>query len=226
MASLREISLESFFITGTDTGVGKTFVTCALLRKAARQGFTAIGMKPVAAGGQGDVDQLIAASNICAPHELINPYGFSAVVSPHLAAASTGRAIHIPTLCEAYRQLTALAQIVLVEGVGGFLVPLSNDSDTGDMAVALNLPVILVVGLRLGCLNHALLTCEAIRARGLTLAGWIANPVDPAMNNREENIQTLKARITAPQLMHPAVEYPPLSKEITSCQTSCLASPI
>lgn len=202
--------MESFFITGTDTGVGKTFVTCALLREAADQGFTAIGMKPVAAGGQGDVDQLIAASNVCAPQAWVNPYGFQAAIAPHLAAALEGHRIHIPTVCDAYHQLASLADVVLVEGVGGFLVPLSDETDTGDLAVALNLPVILVVGLRLGCLNHALLTVEAIRARGLTLAGWIANPIDPTMSYVQENIQMLASKIAAPQLH--ALESVPLSK--------------
>jgi len=209
LASSGEISLESFFITGTDTGVGKTFVTCALLREAAHQGFTAIGMKPVSAGGQDDVDQLIAASNVCAPHDLINPCGFSSPIAPHLAAASEESHISIPLLCDAYRQLSTRADIVLVEGIGGFLVPLSDKSDTGDLAVALNLPVILVVGLRLGCLNHALLTCEAIRARGLKLAAWVANvanPIDPTFSHTNENIQTLESRITAPRLTLHAVE--------------------
>ncbi|WIM06671.1 MAG: dethiobiotin synthase [Candidatus Nitricoxidivorans perseverans] len=196
---------QAFFIAGTDTGVGKTFVTCALLHLARGRGLAAAGMKPVAAGVDAggrneDVERLIAASSFAAPCELVNPYGFAAPVAPHLAAADEGRRIDIEVIANASRRLAERADLLLVEGVGGFRVPLGDDLDTADLAVRLGLPVILVVGLRLGCLNHALLTAEAIAARGLPFAGWIANVIDPGMARREENIAALEERLKAPLL--------------------------
>ncbi|MBI5786840.1 MAG: dethiobiotin synthase [Rhodocyclales bacterium] len=196
---------QAYFVTGTDTEVGKTFATCALLHAARRQGLQALGMKPVAAGVDGngrneDVEQLIAASSIAAPRELVNPYCFEAPVAPHIAAAVAGCRIDLNRIAAAARDLAANADLLLIEGVGGFRVPLGDEVDTADLTVRLNLPVILVVGLRLGCLNHALLTAEAIRSRGLELAGWIANGIDPDMPWPEENITALKERLTAPLL--------------------------
>lgn len=196
---------QAYFVTGTDTEVGKTFATCALLHAARTQGLQALGMKPVAAGIDGngrneDVERLIAASSIAAPRELVNPYCFDAAVAPHIAAAIEGRSIDPHRIAAAARDLAAGADLLLIEGVGGFRVPLGDDVDTADLAVRLGLPVILVVGLRLGCLNHALLTSEAIRSRGLKLAGWIANSIDPDMPWPEENITALKERIAAPLL--------------------------
>ncbi|MDP2809075.1 MAG: dethiobiotin synthase [Rhodocyclaceae bacterium] len=206
--------MHGYFVTGTDTGVGKTFVTCALLHAARAAGLAAVGMKPVAAGvdSQGrneDVERLIAAGSFAAPRELVNPHCFAAPVAPHIAAAREGRAIDLTAIRDAFERLSAQADLVLVEGVGGFLVPLDGKHDTGDLAVRLNLPVILVVGLRLGCLNHALLTAEAIRARGLALSGWVANGIDPAMACREENIAALEERLDAPLLgTLPTLEQP------------------
>ena len=196
---------QAYFVTGTDTEVGKTFATCALLHSARQQGLQALGMKPIAAGVDGngcneDVERLITASSIAAPRELVNPYCFDAPVAPHIAAAVEGRSIDPNRIAAAARDLTAGADLLLVEGVGGFRVPLGDDFDTADLAERLALPVILVVGLRLGCLNHALLTTEAIRSRGLKLAGWIANGIDPDMPWPEENITALKERIAAPLL--------------------------
>lgn len=196
---------QAYFVTGTDTEVGKTFATCALLCLAGAQGLRALGMKPIAAGvdhsGRNeDVEQLIAASSLKAPRELVNPYCFEAPVAPHIAAAIEGRSIDTNRIAAAARDLAADADLLLVEGVGGFRVPLSDDVDTADLAQRLGLPVILVVGLRLGCLNHALLTAEAIRSRGLKLAGWIANGIDPDLPWPEENITALKERIAAPLL--------------------------
>ncbi|MBI4995584.1 MAG: dethiobiotin synthase [Rhodocyclales bacterium] len=196
---------QAYFVTGTDTGVGKTFATCALLHAGRKQGLQVLGMKPVAAGvddhgRNDDVERLIAASSIAAPRELVNPYCFDAAAAPHIAAAVEGRSIDPQHIAAAARDLAAGADLLLVEGVGGFRVPLGHDVDTADLAVRLGLPVILVVGLRLGCLNHALLTSEAIRSRGLKLAGWIANDIDPAMPWREENIAALRERISAPLL--------------------------
>lgn len=196
---------QAYFVTGTDTEVGKTFATCALLHAARQQGLRALGMKPVAAGVDGkgrneDVERLIAASSIAAPRELVNPYCFDAPVAPHIAAAVEGRSIDPNRIAAAARDLAAGADLLLVEGVGGFRVPLGDDFDTADLAERLALPLILVVGLRLGCLNHALLTTEAIRSRGLKLTGWIANGIDPDMPWPEENITALKERIAAPLL--------------------------
>ncbi len=207
-------SAPAWFITGTDTEVGKTFATCALLLSLKRRGQRAVGMKPVAAGTDADgknddVERINAASGIAAPSELITPYLFQPAIAPHIAAAEAGVAIDIDHIVAAFEQLRPLADVVLVEGVGGFCVPLDERSDTADLAERLGLPVILVVGMRLGCINHALLTCQAIAARGLKLAGWIANHIDPAMSRFEENLAALCARIDAPLLgVIPAASSP------------------
>jgi dethiobiotin synthetase len=195
----------AWFITGTDTEIGKTFVACALLHACRHAGLTAIAMKPVAAGcdEQGrneDVERLLAASSMQAPRALVNPYGFRAAIAPHIAAAEEGRTIELPPIAAALAQLQTMADAVLVEGVGGFCVPLGRTFDTADLAVMLNLPVILVVGMRLGCINHALLTQQAIAACGLPLAGWVANCIDPAMSRCNENLAALQARLAAPLL--------------------------
>ena len=196
---------ETYFVTGTDTEVGKTYATCVLLHAARGAGRTALGMKPIAAGVDArgrneDVERLIAASSITAPRELVNPYCFAAPVAPHIAAAAAGVSVNATRIAAAARDLAAEADLLLIEGVGGFIVPLGDDFDTADLAAHLDVGVILVVGLRLGCLNHALLTAEAIRKRGLLLAGWIANCIDPDMAWPEENITALKERLPAPLL--------------------------
>lgn len=196
---------EAYFITGTDTEVGKTFATCTLLHAARQKGFRAIGMKPVAAGvdhngRNDDVERLIAASSFAAPRELVNPYCFDAPVAPHIGSAIEGRPIELERIAAAARDLAGEADILLVEGVGGFCVPLGEHIDSADLAERLDYSIILVVGLRLGCINHALLTAEAIRSRGLMLAGWIANCIDPEMICPEENITALKDRLPAPLL--------------------------
>ena len=195
----------AYFLTGTDTEIGKTFTACALLHAARAAGFAAAGLKPVAAGVDAngrneDVDSLVAASTIALPPEVVNPYCFRAAVAPHIAAAEEGRAIEFTVIAEAIAAARRQADFVVVEGVGGFRVPLGVDRDSADLAVALGLPVILVVGLRLGCINHALLSAEAIAARGLTIAGWVANTVDRDMARREENIAALAERLAAPLL--------------------------
>lgn len=202
---MNETGKPAWFVTGTDTEVGKTFVACALLHALRRDGSTALGMKPVAAGFDAagkneDVEQLIAASSLLAPPALVNPYAFRAAIAPHIAAAEEGRTIELANIVAAFEQLRGLADAVLVEGVGGFCVPLGADLDTADLAVALDLPMILVVGMRLGCINHALLSAQAIAARGLQLAGWVANRIDPAMARFEENLAALQERIDAPLL--------------------------
>jgi dethiobiotin synthetase len=195
----------AYFLTGTDTEIGKTFTACALLHAARAAGFAAAGLKPVAAGVDAngrneDVDSLVAASSVALPSAMVNPYCFRAAVAPHIAAAEEGRAIDFAIIADAIAAARRQADFVVVEGVGGFRVPLGVDRDSADLAVALGLPVILVVGLRLGCINHALLSAEAIAARGLTLAGWVANTVDRDMARREENIAALGERLAAPLL--------------------------
>lgn len=195
----------TWFITGTDTEVGKTFATCALLHGLAAGGKRVAGMKPVAAGTDAagrneDVEALIAASTIAAPRELVNPFLLRTPVAPRIAAAEEGRDIRFAPIHHALAALRVQADAVLVEGVGGFRVPLGPEGDSADLAQTLDLPVILVVGMRLGCINHALLTVEAIRARGLRLAGWIANRIDAAMLRGDENLAALRELIPAPLL--------------------------
>lgn len=195
---------KGFFVTGTDTGIGKTTVSCTLLRAFAAQGKKVSGMKPIAAGSENgqwmDVEQLLAASNVNVTRQQINPYAFGPPISPHLAAQQLGTEIDLLVIHHAYQQLSAVADLVIVEGAGGFLVPVNERQNGADLAKTLNLPVILVVGMRLGCLNHALLTAQAIQAAGLTLAGWVANCVDPQMLALEQNITTLEQRLDCPLL--------------------------
>lgn len=190
----------AYFLAGTDTEAGKTLVAAALLRAAAGQGLRALGMKPVAAGGAGDVDALVAAGSVAAPRDIVNPYLLREPLSPHLAAKHDGVAIDLEVIARCFNELRGRADFLVVEGAGGFRVPLTDTLDGADLAARLGLPVILVVGLRLGCLNHALLTAEAIRARGLPLAGWVANQVDARMACVAENVGTLRARLAAPLL--------------------------
>ena len=197
---------KGFFIAGTDTGVGKTLITSALLHAFSRQGKKVVGMKPIAAGCESgltgllcdDVVQLQAHSNVVAPLNLVNPYSFLPPISPHIAAAHAEVEIDLALIAECYQGLQEMADVVLVEGVGGFMVPLNAKQTTADLAVILNLPVILVVGMRLGCLNHALLTAQAIRHAGLELVAWVANQVDPEMLFLDENIRTLETKMDAP----------------------------
>lgn len=194
---------KAFFVTGTDTEVGKTHVSCLLLKQYAAQGLKVIGMKPIAAGCElvngewvnEDVQKLIAASNVTAPLALINPYRFKEPIAPHLAAEKAGVTIDIKTIVNAFKQLQTMADIVIVEGAGGFLVPLNAKANMADLAIALGLPTILVVGMRLGCINHTLLTVDAIKARGLMLHGWVANHIDPEMDVQRENILTITEQL-------------------------------
>jgi len=196
----------SLFITGTDTGVGKTVFACALLRAYSERGLRAVGMKPVAAGiasGEpcnADVAALAAAGNVTAPLALRNPYAFAPAIAPHLAAAEQGVTIELERLGEAYAALSARADRIVVEGAGGVFVPLDARHDMLDVAAALALPVLLVVAVRLGCLNHALLSAHAIRARGLAFAGWTANLMDPTLPRLEANLAALDERLPAPRV--------------------------
>lgn len=195
---------KGFFVTGTDTGIGKTTVSCALLHAFAVQGKKVIGMKPVAAGSENgqwmDVEHLLAASNVSVSRQQINPYAFDPPISPHVAAQQSGAEIDLLVIHHAYQQLSAKADLVIVEGAGGFLVPINEKQNGADLVKTLNLPVILVVGMRLGCLNHALLTAQAIKTAGLILAGWVANCIDPQMLALEENIAMLEQRLDGPLL--------------------------
>jgi dethiobiotin synthetase len=191
------------FVTGTDTGVGKTFVAVELLRALAREGFRACGMKPVAAGfdasgENADVTALDAAGNVAAPRAERNPYAFAEPVAPHLAAEATGRPIELAPIARAYACLGMRADALVVEGAGGALVPLDATHDMLDIAAALSLPVLLVVGMRLGCLNHALLTALALQRRGLELCGWVANELPPGMPLLAANVETLTRRLGVP----------------------------
>lgn len=203
--------LPAFFVTGTDTEIGKTHSTCALLERARQLGRTAVALKPVAAGTgpdglNEDVEALRHANALELQEHILNPYKLAPPIAPHIAARDAGVEIRFGPIQAALRaaqqqvsQLDARG-LVLVEGAGGFRIPLGPDGDSADLAVALDIPVILVVGLRLGCINHALLSAEAISARGLTLAGWIANCIDPAMQRPDDNLATLQAQLPAPCL--------------------------
>ena len=207
------------FVTGTDTGVGKTRVSAALLHALAKHYPRVVGMKPIAAGTElingvlanEDVQALRAASTVQVPAALDNPVLLPDPLSPHLAARRAGVRITVAQLLAAYQALSAHSDAVVVEGAGGFLVPLSDTENGADLARALALPVVLVVGLRLGCLNHALLTAQAIAATGLPLAGWIANHIDPTMKAPADNIaylqQQLQMRYQSPLLA--TVPYQP-----------------
>jgi dethiobiotin synthetase len=194
------------FVTGTDTGVGKTVVAAALLRVLVQNGRRAVGMKPVAAGLAAvatvheDVGTLVAAGNVDAPLADVCPFAFPLPIAPHLAAEAARGGIDLEIIAAAYARLAATADAVVVEGAGGALVPLSRRTDMLDIPARLGLPVLLVVGMRLGCLNHALLSALAIRARGLCLAGWIANRIDPAMHGADANVAALRERLPAPLL--------------------------
>lgn len=194
---------QAFFITGTDTDVGKTYVACKLIQQYVEQGYKVVSMKPVAAGEvfvdgvwvNDDVLKLEVASNVKAPRELVNPYSFKEAIAPHIAAENAGVEIKINVIQQAFERLAGMADIVIVEGAGGFLVPINSKENIADLAVALNIPVILVVGMRLGCINHSLLTAEAIKARQLNLHGWVANNIAPDMDFCAENIATISQKL-------------------------------
>lgn len=194
------------FVTGTDTGVGKTVAACALLRAHTARGLRAVGMKPVASGVatdtglNADVAALEAAGNVEAPLAVRNPYAFAPAIAPHLAARLAGVKIELGRIDAAYHELASRTDRIVVEGAGGAFSPLDDEHDMLDIPATIGLPVLLVVGVRLGCLNHALLSALAIRARGLTLAGWIANAIEPALPCFDENVATIERRLAAPRL--------------------------
>jgi len=196
----------TLFVAGTDTGVGKTAVAVALLRALAGSGWRAAAMKPVASGREpgealnADVAALVGAAGVAAPLAEVNPYAFDAPIAPHVAAEEAGRRIELRVIRTAAAALARRADVVVVEGAGGVLVPLDERHDMLDVAIALDATVLLVVGVRLGCINHALLSALAIRARGVPLAGWVATRVDPAMRCADASVAAIAARIGAPLL--------------------------
>jgi len=195
---------QGYFVTGTDTGVGKTLIACALLRAFARTGKSAVGMKPVAAGREGsrwaDVEALANASTVRARARIANPYAFEPAIAPHIAAELEGIEIDLEIIASAHDELLRLADIVVVEGAGGFLVPLNATQTGADLATRLGMPMVLVVGMRLGCLNHALLTRRQIESCGLRCAGWVANCIFPDMPHLDGNIRALEQRLDCPLL--------------------------
>jgi dethiobiotin synthetase len=196
----------SYFITGTDTGIGKTLVSAALIHALQNQGLRVAGMKPVASGcfetAEGrrneDADQLMTAINISADYELVCPYRFLSPIAPHLAATEEGVRISCAHIMQGFRQLQSLADAIVVEGVGGWQVPLNERYDMPDLARQMDLRVVIVVGGRLGCINHALLTAQAILASDLAVAGWVFNQVDPDMLQVAEVKEALRARMPGP----------------------------
>ena len=205
MSTLRK----SFFVTGTDTDIGKTLVCCAMLRAAAVAGRSTVGMKPLAAGGaqtpeglrNADALQLMAASSLQLSYDQINPVCLAEAASPHIAAALSNRKVRVDCLAGFCQGVLSLrANLTLIEGAGGWSVPINEREFVSDLAKQLNLPVILVVGMRLGCLNHALLTGEAIVGKGLRLGGWVANRIDPHMQYYEQNRDTLQEYFNVPLL--------------------------
>jgi dethiobiotin synthetase len=198
----------ALFVTGTDTGVGKTLIASALLRGLRERGTRVAAMKPVASGCRetpegivnDDALALIAEASEPAPYRIVNPYAFVPAIAPHVAAIEAGTRIDLRELERAYRILAGLADVVVVEGAGGWLVPLDEKHALADFAKRLKADVVLVVGLRLGCLNHALLTAESIGHSGLKLAGWVGNSIDPRFERASDNVRALQERLRAPLL--------------------------
>ena len=199
----------AYFITGTDTEIGKTTVAAGLLQSARRQGMSTAAAKPVASGCQptaeglrnDDALALLAQCSLALNYDEVNPYAFTPAIAPHLAAAEAGICLDVASLQAPVQRLLARgADFSVVEGAGGWRVPLTAGESLSDLAIALQLPVILVVGVRLGCINHALLTAEAILRDGLLLAGWVANVVDPHTGRLQSNLETLCERLPAPCL--------------------------
>lgn len=199
---------KGFFITGTDTEVGKSWCTAGIMARLKQQGHSVVGMKPVASGcmetaeGLRNEDALLIQqqASVGVDYSLLNPYAFVPPIAPHVAAAQAGVEIELGRIVECFTRLAQQADTCVVEGVGGWQVPLNGQHSVADLAVSLKLPVILVVGLRLGCINHALLSATSIRASGCLLAGWIANTIDPDISAPQQTIDAITKRIDAPLL--------------------------
>lgn len=202
------MTARGLFVTGTDTGVGKTVISVALVRALVAQGQRVAVMKPIASGSEhtpeglrnDDALKLIAMANVAAAYESVNPYCFEPPVSPHIAANEAGVAVDLGQIAQKFTGLAAAADFIVVEGAGGWLAPISDRETMADLAATLALPVLLVVGLRLGCINHASLTKLAIESRGLRFAGWVANGIDPVLARRAENLQALESALAQPPL--------------------------
>jgi len=200
--------MNGFFITGTDTEVGKTFVTLGLMTALKKRNLTVFGMKPVASGcvltkeglRNEDAEQIQQLNDIEVPYEQINPYAFAPAIAPHLAAAKAGEIIELDKIALCHKALTLLADAHVVEGIGGWRVPLGDNQSTSDLVHRLGLPVILVVGMRVGCINHALLTAEAIRADGAHLQAWVANQLEPDYPNLTPTVECITSKLSAPML--------------------------
>ena len=214
-----------FFVAGTDTEVGKTLVSGALILKLREQGMNAIGFKPVVAGtyqdAQGhtlneDLETLRIASNLSSEELSLCPYVLDRPAAPHLVAAHQGLQLEMSVILQSFQNIQSQSDCVVVEGAGGLLIPLNDQEDLATFAQEIKLPIILVVGMKLGCINHALLTYEAIKARNLNIAGWVANTLSTEMPLLEENIQTLQARIDTPFLGL----IPALPKELQKADNS------
>lgn len=194
---------QGYFVTGTDTDVGKTLISAALIYSLLKETERVSGMKPVASGsietGHGlkneDADLLLEASNVDADYDLICPYRFLPPIAPHIAAQEQGTVISIDHILKCYRRLQACSDTVVVEGVGGWQVPLDENKSMSDLAIELDLPVIIVVGVRLGCINHALLTADCVLASGLSVAGWVFNQIDPDMQQVDAVKHSLQNRM-------------------------------
>jgi|TARA_B110000977_G_scaffold91932_1_gene121893 dethiobiotin synthetase len=219
-----------YFLAGTDTDVGKTMVACALLAKARNMGLSTAAVKPVAAGcistkdglRNDDAEQLLAQCSLPLYYEQVNPVAFMAPIAPHIAAQQQGQRMQVDRLAGfTSGVLMQGANLTLVEGAGGWRVPVNERETLADLAIALSMPVVLVVGMRLGCINHALLTVEAITRDGLKLAGWVANCVDPTMVQLEANVVTLQNRIQAPMLglIPHFADIDQASGRVEACQT-------
>ncbi|WP_017916249.1 dethiobiotin synthase [Xanthomonas sp. SHU 308] len=200
------MAVPAFYVTGTDTGIGKTIASTALLHALRARGQRAVGMKPVASGCTREADgwrneDALALQEASTPrprYDDLNPYALPLPLAPELAAADAGVQLELAPIAAAFDRLRAQADVVVVEGVGGWAAPLSATLDQADLARALRLPVVLVVGLRLGCLNHARLSAAAIAADGLQCIGWIGNEIDPAMERIDDNMAMLRARLPMP----------------------------
>ena len=219
--------MKGYFVTGTDTDVGKTWISLGLVEALKQQGQRVGVMKPVSAGCEKmakglrneDARLLQQQSNVELDYDTINPYAFEPAIAPHIAAREAGIRLDIETLYEHFQHIRSQSDCIVTEGAGGWRVPLNDFQTMGDLAVRLQLPVILVVGMRLGCLSHALLSVEAIRRDKLPLAGWVANQIDPNMNRAKENLQTLVEMIDAPLLGH----VPYLESRDTKAIANCLS---
>ena len=218
----------TYFVTGTDTEVGKTLCTAALLRVARLQGLRTVGMKPIASGceatpeGLRNEDALTHLAETSAPlhaYATVNPYAFAPAIAPHIAAAEAGVSVDLRRIAECWTELTRDRDFALMEGAGGWQVPIDATRFFPELAVHLQLPVVLVVGLRLGCINHALLTAQAIATRGLRLAGWIGNRIDPQFSRLDDNLAALHRHLPAPCLG----VVPPLAETALAARVAAAA---